>query len=345
MTSSRWMCSRHRAVFGLTFFLFRIRNSYARPFSPAPYSVSPEVSLLDIDYSYLFAGDFNIHNSATDPSRLLSSREQTESAPYFNRAADLGFTLLNTSGIYTRFPLTGTHRPSAIDMAFANPQLFPTVPSWDMSTLPSTGSDHLPILISLCPPSPHNDKPRPRWQEVDWPSLTKNLKKWMVPPPRETSSPKQLHQWFSSALATLSTIIEPTAPRSHPAPRSKPWWTPLHTTLRKEYTKATHPAKETQPLDTFRKVRQSKLGYFISIKRATARYWAHLLAKTSPSNIWTAKQLVARGKTHRFPSPPRRLRPRLRQQHAAGPHLPPQGCPTPQRTTKEDLIHSLPIQR
>jgi len=56
---------------------------------------------LDVDYPYLVTGDFNIHYSETHPSRLLSSMEESESAPYFDRAIDLGFTLLNTPGIYT----------------------------------------------------------------------------------------------------------------------------------------------------------------------------------------------------------------------------------------------------
>ena len=50
--------------------------------------------------------------------------------------------------------------------------------------------------------------------------------------------------------------------------------------------------------------RHSKLGYFKAIKRAKAAYWADFLAKTSPDNIWTAKQLVAPRKTPRLPSLP-----------------------------------------
>jgi len=169
--------------FGSNFPRFRIGNAYARPLHPYPHSVSPDTALQEFEYPYLVAGDFNIHNSATDPSRLLSTKEEKESAPYFALAADLGFTLLNTPGIYTRFPFTGTHRPSTIDLAFANPRIFPAFRSWDASVLPSLGSDHAPILISLCPPSPHSDKPRPRWQDTDWPGLTGRLRNWQIPPP------------------------------------------------------------------------------------------------------------------------------------------------------------------
>jgi len=147
------------------------------------HSVSPESALLDLDHPYLVAGDCNIHNAATDPSLLLSSKEEKESAPYFDRASDLGFTLLNTPGICTRFPFSRTHRPGTIDLAFANPHMFSAFRSLDTSSLPSTGSDHAPIVIALRPPTPHNNKPRPRWQEADWLGLADRLKNWLTPPP------------------------------------------------------------------------------------------------------------------------------------------------------------------
>jgi len=50
--------------------------------------------------------------------------------------------------------------------------------------------------------------------------------------------------------------------------------------------------------------RPFKLGYFKAIKRAKPSYWADFVAKISANNIWTAKQLVARRKTPRFPSLP-----------------------------------------
>jgi len=145
--------------FGQKFPRFRIGNAYARPLPLAPHSVSPETTFPVFDFPYMVAGDFNIHNAASDPSRLLSSKEEKESAPYFGRASDLGYTLLNTPGIYTRFPFSGTQRPTTIDLAFANPYAFPVFHLWDSTTLPSRGSDHTPILISLRPPSPYNDKP------------------------------------------------------------------------------------------------------------------------------------------------------------------------------------------
>jgi len=156
--------------------------------------------------------------------------------------------------------------------------------------------------MSLRPPSPHHDKPRPRWQEADWPSLTNRLTKWVVRPPAEAAFSSQLELVFSSALATLTTTIEANAPRSRPSPRSTPWWTPLLTTLHKEYAKASRKAKKHQSHDAFLTARLSQLGHIKAIKRAKASDSTGFLAKTSLNNMWTAKQLVAPRKTPRFPS-------------------------------------------
>jgi len=159
-----------------------------------PTQFPPEPSLWDLKYLYLVAGEIKIHNAATHGSRVLSTNEENESAPYFDRAMDLGFTLLNTPGVYTRFPFTGTHRPSVIDLAFANQQIFLAFCSWDASALASTGFDHAPIIISRRPPSHHNDEPRPRWQEADWPGLADRLENWPIPPRPDPLPPSQLDQ-------------------------------------------------------------------------------------------------------------------------------------------------------
>jgi len=139
---------------GTNFPRFTIGKAYARPLPRVLHSVSPESSLLDQDHPYLVAGDFNIHNAATDPSRLLCSKEKKESAPYFDRVSDLGFTLLKTPGVYTCFPFLGNHRPSTMDLAFANPDMFSAFHSGDASSRPSMGSDHTPIMVTLRSPSP-----------------------------------------------------------------------------------------------------------------------------------------------------------------------------------------------
>jgi len=65
--------STPQGCLGTNFHRFTIGNTYARPLPPFPYSVPPESSFLELNHPYLVAGDFNVHNAATDPSRVLSS--------------------------------------------------------------------------------------------------------------------------------------------------------------------------------------------------------------------------------------------------------------------------------
>ena len=104
---------------------FRINNIYPWVREGHARSVTPETAFQQVDFPYLVAGDFNIHNPATDPLRIFSYSEELESAPFYSMASDRGFRLLNTRGVYTRFPLSGSHRPGAIDLAFANPHMAP----------------------------------------------------------------------------------------------------------------------------------------------------------------------------------------------------------------------------
>ena len=102
----------------------------------------------------------------------------------------------------------------------------------------------------------------------------------------------------------MTALLLKDTPLSRPSPRSKPWWTPLLTTLRKEYHKALRNMKKHPSNDSIHVARLSKLGYFKAIKRAKGSYWSNFLARTTLQNIWTAKQYVAPRKTPRFPSLP-----------------------------------------
>ena len=127
---------------------------------PPNQSALPD-ALPDVDFPCLVAGYFNIHNQAVDPLRVISRSEEKASTPYFDRATDLAYSLLNTRRVYTRFPCSGTFRPSAIDLAFANPLIRPAFLSWEATVLPSTGSDHVPILSRLATPSNERAPPDP----------------------------------------------------------------------------------------------------------------------------------------------------------------------------------------
>jgi len=82
--------------------------------------------------------DFNIHHPTTDPLRNFKEDELATSVPYFDRATELGFSLLNTPRVYTRFSRSLVGRPGVLDLAFACPVLMPIF-SECSDALPSTG--------------------------------------------------------------------------------------------------------------------------------------------------------------------------------------------------------------
>ena len=182
--------------------------------------------------------------------------------------------------------------------------MYPVFQSWDASSLPSTGADHVPIVIKISSPTDSLPPPRPRWDDTDWAVLKEPLRLFQVPPAPLNPSPQLLYQWFSFTLDTLTTRIKAVTPVSRPFPHSKPWWTPLLTALRIEYSKAMRTAKKSQSGTDRELAKLSRNGYFTAIKRARATYWSAFLARTTPQDIWTAKEFVAPRRTPRFPTLP-----------------------------------------
>jgi len=116
--------SSSEPLFGTAFHSFTVINAYStNTVDHRIHSVPPEVLFPDLGFPLLVVGDLNIHNPLSDPLRHFSPGELSSSTPYFEKAAQSGFALLNPPGEYTRFPLVGKARPSVIDFAFANPPL------------------------------------------------------------------------------------------------------------------------------------------------------------------------------------------------------------------------------
>ena len=119
------------SCFGTPASTFRIGNVYAPECSNHARTVPPEIAFQQLDSLYLVAGDSNIHNPATNPSWVFSYSDELSSAPFHNLASDLRFKHLNAPVVYTRFPLSGSHRQGVIDLAFSNPQMSPAFSTWD----------------------------------------------------------------------------------------------------------------------------------------------------------------------------------------------------------------------
>ena len=177
-------------------------------------------------------GDFNIHHPLPDPLHTHSAEELATFFPYFSRFSKLGFGLFNQPGVYTCYPLGGSGRSSVLYLSFASPSLLPFCQVWD-TTLPSTGSDHVAIQITLSDQCFSFPPPSPNWSLTDRPTLDPRLRDLAVPPPSPLPTRLCLEAWFDRDLTRFTTLLTSHIPTKRPTYRSKPWWSPLLSLLRK----------------------------------------------------------------------------------------------------------------
>ena len=296
--------SSNEPLFGTAFHSFRITNAYSTNTADnGVHSVSPGVLFPDLGFPLLVLGDLNIHNPLSDTPRHFSHREISSSTPYFEKAAESGFALLNPPGEYTRFPLVGKARPSVIDLAFANPHLLRLIKGWEAS-LPSTGSDHIPIRITLAAPSRKQNPPRQRWADTDWETLDPIVKGFKVPAAPSCPTPLQLDEWMSESLNRLVALLKEHTPVSRPSHHSKPWWTPHLCVLHREYHKAARAARKHDTSRMREVAGTFKGGYFKAIKTAKSKHWSSFLLAATPQSLWTAKRFAYGRAQLRFPSLP-----------------------------------------
>ena len=166
---------------------FTIINSYStKGRSKHTRSVPADVVFPGAAQPTLTLGDLNIHHHTSDPLRGFSEDEIATSTPYFDRATELGDSLLNTLGVYNHFSMSSVGRPGALDLALAGPLLAPYFTEWS-DPLPSTGSDHIPILLRFEAPLFRAPPPSPNCALTDCPVLESSLKSTVIsrasPPP------------------------------------------------------------------------------------------------------------------------------------------------------------------
>jgi len=296
--------SSNKPLFGTAFHPFSLINAYStNTVDHRIHSVPPEVLFPALGFPFLVVGDLNIHNPLSDPLRHFSPREISSSTPYFEKAAESGFALLNPPGESTRLPLVGKARSSVIDLAFANPPLLPLIKSWEAS-LPSTGSDHIPITITLTSPSLNQKPARPRWADTDWETLDPIIKGFKVGAAPSCPTPPKLEEWMSESLNHLVALLKEHTPVSRPSHHSKPWWTPHLTILRREYHKAARAARKNDTSHMREIAGTSRAGYFKAIKAAKNKHWSSFLLAATPQSLGTAKWFANGRGQPPFPSLP-----------------------------------------
>jgi len=232
----------------------------------------------------LVVGDLNIHNALADPLRSFLSQEVSSLTPDFKLAALGGFALLNSPGVYIKFPLSGKARPSVIDLGFDNPLLLPFVKRWETS-LPFTGSDYVPITILLTSPCLDPAPPYLRWDHTDCELLSPIRENFIVPPPPLCPSPNILDCWMTGTLDRLTGLLRDHTPTSRPSYHSKPWCSPHLTILHREYPNLALLAPKQGILAVRETVNISRTGYVKSMKAAKTKHWSSFLHSTTPQNL------------------------------------------------------------
>ena len=101
--SPDWMALEVHTLSGLfdsNHHVLRIYNRYSTNGSSSNiHTVAREQMFPQNDFLCLIAGDFNIYNPLSAPLCDFSLNDIAVSPPYYERAPDMGFSLLNTPGV------------------------------------------------------------------------------------------------------------------------------------------------------------------------------------------------------------------------------------------------------
>jgi len=255
-------------------------------------SVSPEIVFPRSATPTLTLGDLNIHHPTSDPLRVFKEDDIATSAPYFDKATELGFSLLNTPGAFTHFSMSLIGCPGVIDLAFACPLLAPYFSEWS-DPLPSTGSDHVPILLRFEAPLLRAPPPSPNWALSNWTALEVSLKATVIPPPPPIPTTRSLDVWFKTNLDNVTAQFAMHIPLKRVTYRSKPWWTDLLSILRRAYNSALRSSKcDCHDTSLLASARAARSAYFKAIKKAKMEHGASFLAAATPQSVWTAKKFA-----------------------------------------------------
>jgi len=291
-------------LFGSRHRFLRVTSVYLLCTNRPPYrSISPEWIFSFLPYPHLVLGDFNLHHLLADPCRSLSEREFAISTRYFDTAFDVPYHLLNTPGVYSQFPFDTISRPSFLDLAFENTALYPLVSSWD-TPLPSTGSDHVPCVKTLKPPAIMLPPPTPHWALLDLDAVGKALDAFIILPCPTRPTPNFLSRWFDISSTRLTSLLTSHARSKRLCPRSKTWWSPRLSSLRRQYHKFARISRlDHSPLNWCH-VKSSRRTYFKAMASAKKAHCSDFFSSATPRSLWTAKRFTFGRPPQRFPDLP-----------------------------------------
>ena len=142
--------------------------------------------------------------------------------------------------------------------------------------------------------------PTPQWALLDLYAVGKELDTFTTLPCPARPTPNSLSRWFDISSARLTSH----APCKRPCPRSKPWWSPRMSSLRREYHRFARLSRlDPSPLN-WSNVKCERRTYFKAIASAKKAHWSDFLSSATPRSVWTAKRFAFGRPPQRFPDLP-----------------------------------------
>jgi ribonuclease HI len=250
----------------------------------------------DPDFKLLIAGDFNKHHPLwTHPERQhLCLRSDADLVLQLMQEQDL--KLVTEPG--TRTFESEQHRGawSTLDLTFCSSNLLPYITSCVTSfadCIPS--ADHFPIHTVLdIPMAVPTRTPGHNFKEVDWTKFNASLREILdrTVPAIELDTPERLDHYVNYLTTALQQAIDKNVPRHRICSKSKRWWTPALSALRKEYAKAARLEYETRTTDRWHlaKARRNEVRnkYIAAVRKTKNEHWKTWLENIDEHDIWVA---------------------------------------------------------
>jgi len=113
-------------------------------------------------------------------------------------------------------------------------------------------------------------------------------------------TPNSLSRWFDVSSNCLTSLLTSHAPSKRPCHRSKRWWSPRLSSLRREYHKFARISRlDPSPLN-WSNVKSSRKTYFKAIVSAKKAHCSEFLSLATPHSLWTAKRFAFGRPAQRF---------------------------------------------
>ena len=123
------------------------------------------------------------------------------------------------------------------------------------------------------------------------------------PPPLFLTA-EALDTWFDCYAARIRETLSIYTPMKTTCPRSKPWWSKLLSSLRREHHRRTRAHKKHPSPSTASEMRAAKTAYFKEVGKAKNKHWGDFLRSTNHQTVWKARRIAAGRAPGRFPSLP-----------------------------------------